>query len=82
MLTAITRAVSRSLADCELTWLERESIDIGKARAQHPDAEREQERAEEAARERDLLRESQFAWCRLRRCSLRDLSVLCVSAVN
>jgi dimethylargininase len=35
MLTAITREVSRSLADCELTWLQREPIDIDKARAQH-----------------------------------------------
>lgn len=34
-LTAITRAVSRSLQDCELTWLEREPIDIDKAIAQH-----------------------------------------------
>ncbi|MDQ1472050.1 MAG: dimethylargininase [Bryobacterales bacterium] len=35
MLTAITREVSRSLADCELTWLQREPIDFEKARAQH-----------------------------------------------
>ena len=35
MLTAITRAVSASLASCELTWLEREPIDIGKAIAEH-----------------------------------------------
>jgi dimethylargininase len=35
MLTAVTRAVSRSLARCELTWLRREPIDIGKARTQH-----------------------------------------------
>jgi dimethylargininase len=32
---AITRAVSRSLGDCELTWLTREPIDIDKAIAQH-----------------------------------------------
>jgi dimethylargininase len=35
MLTAITREVSRSLAHCELTWLQREPIDIERARAQH-----------------------------------------------
>ncbi len=35
MLTAITRAVSRSLLNCELTWLEREPIDIDRAIAQH-----------------------------------------------
>ena len=35
MLTAITRAVSPSLASCELTWLAREPIDIAKADAQH-----------------------------------------------
>lgn len=35
MRTALTRAVSRSLASCELTWLEREPIDIALARAQH-----------------------------------------------
>jgi dimethylargininase len=35
MLIAITRQVSASLASCELTWLSRESIDIGKARAEH-----------------------------------------------
>jgi dimethylargininase len=40
MLTAITRAVSRSLADCELTWLAREPIDIEKAQAQHRAYER------------------------------------------
>jgi dimethylargininase len=43
MLTALTRAVSRSLAECELTWLSREKIDIGLAVAQH-------ERYEEALR--------------------------------
>jgi dimethylargininase len=40
MLTAITRAVSASLASCELTWLEREPIDIDKARAEHHAYER------------------------------------------
>ena len=40
MLTAITRAVSRSLAACELTWLEREEIDIDLAVAQHHAYER------------------------------------------
>lgn len=40
MLTAITRAVSRSLAACELTWLEREEIDIDLAIAQHHNYER------------------------------------------
>lgn len=35
MLTAITRAVSPSLASCELTWLPRVAIDVGKAVAQH-----------------------------------------------
>jgi dimethylargininase len=35
MLTAITRAVSPSLGDCELTWLPREPIDVEKAAAQH-----------------------------------------------
>jgi dimethylargininase len=35
MLTAITREVSASLASCELTWLEREPIDIQKAIAEH-----------------------------------------------
>jgi dimethylargininase len=35
MLIALTRAVSASLADCELTWLDRQPIDIDKARAQH-----------------------------------------------
>lgn len=35
MLTAITRGVSPLLAQCELTWLRREPIDIDLARAQH-----------------------------------------------
>ncbi|HEX4274359.1 MAG TPA: arginine deiminase family protein [Bryobacteraceae bacterium] len=35
MLAALTRAVSRSLASCELTWLTREPIDIELAIAQH-----------------------------------------------
>jgi dimethylargininase len=35
MLTAITRAVSSSLANCELSFIEREPIDLEKARAQH-----------------------------------------------
>jgi dimethylargininase len=33
--TAITRAVSRSIADCELTYLERIPIDLENARRQH-----------------------------------------------
>src|SRR5580698_8916323 len=40
MLTAITREVSASLASCELTWLEREPIDIEKAIAEHAAYER------------------------------------------
>lgn len=35
MLIAITRAVSRSIADCELTHLERVPIDLENARRQH-----------------------------------------------
>src|SRR5438552_8896498 len=35
MLTAITRAVSSALADCELSFIERIAIDMEKARAQH-----------------------------------------------
>jgi dimethylargininase len=35
MLIAITREVSASLAQCELTWLDRRPIDIEKARAEH-----------------------------------------------
>ncbi|HMB27982.1 MAG TPA: hypothetical protein VKS99_07730 [Blastocatellia bacterium] len=34
-LTAITRAVSPSLADCELTFLARRKIDVAKAIEQH-----------------------------------------------
>jgi dimethylargininase len=35
MLTAITRALSPAFARCELTFLDRQSIDFAKARAQH-----------------------------------------------
>jgi dimethylargininase len=35
MLTAITRAVSPAIADCELTFIARESINLAKARQQH-----------------------------------------------
>jgi len=35
MLTAITRAVSSALADCELSFIERIPIDMEKARSQH-----------------------------------------------
>jgi dimethylargininase len=35
MLTAITRKVSSSLANCELSFIERKPIEMGKARAQH-----------------------------------------------
>jgi|SRR5579872_4335174 len=35
MLTAITRAVSPALATCELTFVERQPIDIAKAQSQH-----------------------------------------------
>jgi dimethylargininase len=35
MLTAITRAVSPSMEACELTYLERQKIDIARAREQH-----------------------------------------------
>jgi dimethylargininase len=35
MLTAITRAVSSTLADCELSFIPRSPIDVEKARAQH-----------------------------------------------
>src|SRR6185312_9672399 len=35
MLIAITREVSASLAQCELTWLDRQPMDIEKARAEH-----------------------------------------------
>jgi len=40
MLTAITRAVSASLAGCELTWLARQPIDLAKAVAEHDAYER------------------------------------------
>jgi dimethylargininase len=40
MLTALTRAVSRSLASCELTWLDRREIDIELAIEQHKQYER------------------------------------------
>src|ERR1039457_607324 len=35
MLTAITRGVSPSMEACELTYREREAIDIARAREQH-----------------------------------------------
>ena len=35
MLTAITRAVSPALASCELTFVDRQPIDIAKAQSQH-----------------------------------------------
>jgi dimethylargininase len=35
MITAVTRAVSPSLGDCELTWLPRQKIDLTRAEAQH-----------------------------------------------
>ncbi len=35
MLTAIARAVSPTIGDCELTYLEREAVDITRAREQH-----------------------------------------------
>ncbi len=35
MLTAITREVSSSFANCELSFIPRQSIDLAKARAQH-----------------------------------------------
>jgi dimethylargininase len=35
MLTALTRAVSPTLESCELTWMPRQRIDIGKAIEQH-----------------------------------------------
>ena len=40
MLHAITRAVSRTITSCELTWLPRDPIDIELATAQHEDYER------------------------------------------
>jgi len=39
MLYAITRQVSSNLASCELTFLDRAPIDVGRARAQHRDYE-------------------------------------------
>lgn len=39
-LYAITRAVSASLASCELTWLPREPIDVARAAAEHSAYER------------------------------------------
>src|ERR1035441_4902361 len=35
MLTAITRGVSPTIAACELTFLQREAIDVARARQQH-----------------------------------------------
>src|SRR5271155_2707840 len=35
MLTAITRAVSPAIVRCELTFVERQAIDLEKARVQH-----------------------------------------------
>ena len=35
MIMAVTRGVSELLGDCELTWLPRQEIDLGKAEAQH-----------------------------------------------
>jgi dimethylargininase len=43
-LTAITRDVSPSIGDCQLTHLERAPIDIERARAQHAEYERALER--------------------------------------
>jgi len=40
MLTALTRAVSRSLVACELTWLARQAIDIDLAIEQHKQYEK------------------------------------------
>lgn len=40
LLTALTRAVSRSLSSCQLTWLPREPIDIDLAIEQHHQYER------------------------------------------
>lgn len=34
-MMAITREVSESLAECEVTWVERQPIDVGRARLQH-----------------------------------------------
>src|ERR1700724_3351007 len=35
MLTAITRAVSPAIVNCELTFMQRQPIDLSKAREQH-----------------------------------------------
>src|SRR5664279_2902516 len=35
MLTAITRAVSSALVNCELSFIQRKPIDLGKARTEH-----------------------------------------------
>ena len=35
MWTAITREVSPALADCQLSFVERDAIDVERARAQH-----------------------------------------------
>ena len=40
MLIAVTRPVSPTLAQCELTHLAREPIDVARAAAQHADYER------------------------------------------
>jgi dimethylargininase len=40
VLIAVTRPVSPSFAECELTWLVREPIDVGRAVAQHQRYER------------------------------------------
>lgn len=45
MLTAITRAVSPGIANCELTFVPRGTIDLSKARRQHRDYEQLLERA-------------------------------------
>jgi dimethylargininase len=44
-MIAITREVSDALADCELTYLDRQSIDIERAQAQHREYERALEHA-------------------------------------
>ena len=45
MVTALTRAVSSSIAHCQLTHVERVPIDVARARAQHLEYERTLERA-------------------------------------
>src|ERR687884_2097506 len=35
MFVALTREPARTLGDCELTYLERQPIDVGRARVQH-----------------------------------------------